>query len=123
MVRLCFVNSLRTWGGAEVWMLDTAVALGRRGVPVGIIAQPGSPLLERARASGVAVAAIPVRFDGAPWTIAALALQLRRWRPDAVIANLTKDLKAAAVAGRVAGVPCRLATREKMVQYSPLYPR
>jgi glycosyltransferase involved in cell wall biosynthesis len=112
MVRLCFVNSLRTWGGAEVWMLDTAVALGRRGVPVGIIAQPGSPLLERARASGVAVAAIPVRFDGAPWTIAALALQLRRWRPDAVIANLTKDLKAAAVAGRVAGVPCRLATRE-----------
>lgn len=112
MVRLCFVNSLRTWGGAEVWMLDTAVALGRRGVPVGIIAQPGSALLERAREAGVATAAIPVRFDGAPWTIAALAAQLLHWRPRALVANLTKDLKAAAVAGRLAGVPCRLATRE-----------
>ncbi len=112
MVRLCFVNSLRTWGGAEVWMLDTAVALGRRGVPVGIIAQPGSDLLGRARAAGVATAAIPIRFDGAPWTIAALAAQLLRWRPRALVANLTKDVKAATVAGRVAGVPCRLATRE-----------
>lgn len=112
MVRLCFVNSLRSWGGAEVWMLDTAVALGARGIPVGIIAQPQSPLLERARAAGVAAAAIPIRFDGAPWTIGALTMQLRRWRPAAVVANLTKDLKAAAVAGRLAGVPCRLATRE-----------
>lgn len=112
MVRLCFVNSLRTWGGAEVWMLDTAVALGRRDVPVGIIAQPGSALLERARAAGVATAAIPVRFDGAPWTIAALAAQLHRWRPQALVANLTKDVKAATVAGQLAGVPCRLATRE-----------
>ena len=57
-------------------------------------------------------AAIPIRFDGAPWTLAALTRQLRRWRPQAVIANLTKDLKAAGVAGRLAGVPCRLATRE-----------
>jgi glycosyltransferase involved in cell wall biosynthesis len=112
MVRICFVNSLRGWGGAEVWMLETAVALGRRGVPCGLIAQPGSELLRRARLAGVTVAAIPVRCDGAPWTLAAMAWQLRRWRPQAVIANLTKDLKAAAVAGRLAGVPCRLATRE-----------
>jgi glycosyltransferase involved in cell wall biosynthesis len=112
MVRICFVNSMRNWGGAEVWMLDTAVALERRGVPAGIIAQPGSALLDRARQAGVRAAAIPVRFDGAPWTVAALAWQFRRWRPRAVIANLTKDLKAAALAGRLAGVPCRLATRE-----------
>lgn len=112
MVRICFVNSLRGWGGAEVWMLETAIALGRRGVPCGLIAQPGSQLLRRARLAGVPAAAIPVRCDGAPWTLAALTWQLRRWRPRAVIANLTKDLKAAAVAGRLAGVPCRLATRE-----------
>ena len=112
MVEICFVNSLRGWGGAEVWMLETAVALGRRGVPTGIVTQPGSELLARARAAGVPTAAIPIRFDGAPWTLALLALQLRRWRPRAVIANLTKDLKAAAPAARLAGVPCRLASRE-----------
>jgi len=112
MVRICFVNSMRSWGGAEVWMLDTAVALGRRGVPTGIIAQPGSALCARARQAGVPTAAIAVRFDGAPWTLASLVRQFRRWRPQAVIANLTKDLKAAALAGSLAGVPCRLATRE-----------
>ncbi len=112
MVRICFVNSLRGWGGAEVWMLDTALALAGRGVTAGIIAQPGSELLARARTAGVPTAAIPIRFDGAPWTLALLTGQLRRWRPRAVIANLTKDLKAAAPAARLAGVPCRLATRE-----------
>lgn len=112
MVEICFVNSLRGWGGAEVWMLETAGALADRGVAAGIIAQPGSELLRRARAAGVPSAAIPIRFDGAPWTLALLALQLRRWRPRAVIANLTKDLKAAGPAAMLAGVPCRLATRE-----------
>ncbi|MBK9775607.1 MAG: glycosyltransferase [bacterium] len=112
MVPICFVNSLRGWGGAEVWMLDTARALAGRGVTAGIISQPGSELLARARAAGVPTAAIPIRFDGAPWTLALLTGQLRRWRPRAVIANLTKDLKAAAPAARLAGVPCRLATRE-----------
>ena len=109
---ICFVNSLRGWGGAEVWMLETAQALAARGVPAAVIAQPGGELLRRARAAGVTAAGIPVRFDGAPWTLAALAWQLRRWRPRALVANLTKDVKAAAVAGKLAGVPCRLATRE-----------
>lgn len=112
MVEICFVNSLRGWGGAEVWMLETATALGARGIPTGIVAQPGSELLARARAAGLPAAAIPIRFDGAPWTLALLAARLRRWRPRAVIANLTKDLKAAAPAACLAGVPCRLATRE-----------
>ncbi|MBM4131135.1 glycosyltransferase family 4 protein, partial [bacterium] len=112
MVEICFVNSLRGWGGAEVWMVETAAALGARGVPTGIIAQPGSELVARARAAALPAAAIPIRFDGAPWTLVRLALQLRRWRPRAVIANLTKDLKAAAPAACLVGVPCRLATRE-----------
>lgn len=112
MVEICFVNSLRGWGGAEVWMLETASALVARGVQAGVIAQPGSQLLARARAAGIPAAAIPVRFDGAPWTLAVLTAQLRRWQPRAVIANLTKDLKAAGPAAMLAGVPCRLATRE-----------
>lgn len=111
-VRLCFVNSLRGWGGAEVWMLDTAVALAGRGVETGIITQPDSALLGRARAAGVPTAAIPIRTDGSPVTMARLVRQFRQWRPRAIIANLTKDVKAAAPAAQLAGVPCRLATRE-----------
>jgi len=103
---------MRSWGGAEVWILDTAVALAGRGHRVSIVAQPGSELLRRCRAAGVEVFSVPIRCDGAPWTLAKLALVFRREGVTAIVANLTKDLKAAAVAGRLAGVPLILATRE-----------
>jgi len=109
---VCFVNSLRGWGGAEVWTLDTALGLRARGHDVSIVAQPGSALLARARNAGVDVEAIPIRFDAAPWTLALLCRALRRRRPDAVWCNLTKDLKAAGVAARLCGVPVVIASRE-----------
>jgi glycosyltransferase involved in cell wall biosynthesis len=110
--RLCFVDSIRSWGGAEVWFLETALALRAAGYAAGVVAQPGSALLDRARAAGVAAAAIPIRFDAAPWTLIKLARHFRASGTTAIVANLTKDLKAAAVAGRLAGVPTILATRE-----------
>ncbi len=109
---VCFVNSLRGCGGAELWFLDAAAGLRERGVHVSIVAQPGSALAVRAVAAGLPVAAIPIRFDGAPWTLAALARHFRRTRVTALICNLTKDLKAAGLAGSWAGVPVRLASRE-----------
>ncbi len=109
---VCFVNSLRGWGGAEVWTLDTALGLRARGHDVSIVAQPGSALLARARGAGLAVEAIPIRFDAAPWTLLRLCRALRRRRPDAVWCNLTKDLKAAGLAARLCGVPVVIASRE-----------
>jgi glycosyltransferase involved in cell wall biosynthesis len=109
---VCFVNSLRSLGGAELWFLDAARGLHERGVRVSIVAQPGSALLGRATAAGLPAAAIPIRCDGAPWTLAALVHHFRRTAVTALICNLTKDLKAAGLAGRWAGVPVRLASRE-----------
>lgn len=109
---LCLVNSLRTWGGAEIWFLETARGLRERGHQVSLVAQPDSELCARARAAGVPVQAVPIRFDGAPWTLARLTRHLRRTGVTALLANLTKDLKAAAVAGRLAGVRTILASRE-----------
>ena len=109
---LCFVDSMRTWGGAEVWVLETARALGAEGRRVSVIAQPDSELAARCRAARVPVAAIAIRCDGAPWTIARLAWHLRRAGVTALVANLSKDLKAASVAGRLAGVPVILGNWE-----------
>lgn len=109
---LCLVDSLRTWGGAEVWFLETAAELSARGVGVSLVAQPGSALRARALAAGVAVDGLSIRCDGAPWTLLQLTRILRRRGATALIANLTKDLKAAAAAGRLAGVPVRLGSRE-----------
>lgn len=109
---LCFVDSLRSFGGAEVWFLDTAGRLAARGLKVSIITQPDAAWLPRLRDSGLPHAVIPLRCDGAPWTIRKLARYFRRREVTAIIANRTKDLKACAVAGRLARVPVILGTRE-----------
>lgn len=109
---LCFVDSMRSWGGAEVWVLETAAALRDRGHTVSVVASPDSALFARARRAGVPAHAIPIRFDAAPWTLWKLVRHLRRTGVTAVVANRSKDLKASAVAGRLAGVPIVLNTRE-----------
>ena len=112
LYRICFVDSIRSWGGAEVWVLETAAALRERGFQVDIVAQPGSELHRRACRAGIPVAAIPIRFDAAPWTLAKLVHHFHRTGTTAIWANLTKDLKAASFAGRLAGVRTILASRE-----------
>jgi glycosyltransferase involved in cell wall biosynthesis len=109
---VCFVNSLRTLGGAELWFLDAARGLAERDVRASVVAQPGTPLLAAAEARGIPAAAIPIRCDGAPWTLWKLWRHCRRRHVTALVCNLTKDLKAAGVAGQLAGVPVRLASRE-----------
>ncbi len=110
--RISFVNSMRSWGGAEVWMLETALALRDRGCDVEFVTNPDSELRRRAEAEGLPVKALTIRIDGAPWTIAALATHLKKTGATALVANRTKDVKVAAPAGRLAGMPCVLATRE-----------
>jgi len=109
---LCLVNSVRGWGGAEVWFLETAAALQQRGVTASLVAQPGSELHSRARDAGVPVHPLPIRFDAAPWTLYKLRRHFLAAGVTAVVANLTKDLKAAAAAGRLARIPHLLASRE-----------
>jgi glycosyltransferase involved in cell wall biosynthesis len=103
---------MRSWGGAEVWFLDTVRELRVRGISAGLVAQPNSELLRRAHAENIPCAAIPIRFDAAPWTLLKLARHFRQTRTTAIVTNRTKDLKAAAVAGRLARVPIILASRE-----------
>ncbi len=109
---LCLVNSLRTWGGAEVWFLETALALKNRGHRVSVVAQPDSQLLQRCRQEGLEVLPLAIRFDAAPWTLAKLTAYFHKENVTSILTNLTKDLKAAAVAGRTAGVPIILGSRE-----------
>jgi glycosyltransferase involved in cell wall biosynthesis len=103
---------MRPWGGAEVWFLETLEQLHRRGHRVSLVCQPGSELATRAGSLKLPFTEIPIRFDAAPWTLAKLHHHFRKNQVTAIVANLTKDLKAASVAGRLAGVPRIIATRE-----------
>lgn len=103
---------MRPLGGAELWMLEAARGLQERGHPVSLITQPDAELYRHAQQAGLATTAIPIRCDGAPWTIAKLTRHFRNRKVDVIFCNLTKDLKAAGVAGRLAGVPVILSSRE-----------
>jgi glycosyltransferase involved in cell wall biosynthesis len=109
---LCLVNSMRSWGGAELWFLDTAVQLQGRGHRVSLVCQPGSELSRHGQETGLQIAEIPIRCDAAPWTLWRLGRYFRRAGVTALLTNLTKDLKAAGVAGRLAGIGCIWAARE-----------
>ncbi len=109
---ICFVNGMDDYAGAEIWMLDAARGLRDRGWRVSLVAPPGSPLLEGARTDGFDVDGVAIRFDTAPWTIARLWEIFTRRGVRTVLCNRLKDLKAAGVAARLAGVPVILQSRE-----------
>ncbi len=111
-INLALVNGMRSLGGAELWHLDVAHGLRDRGHRVLVVGQPGSELLRRASASGLEVAGVPIRCDGAPWTVARLGRLFRSHGTTAVLCNRLKDLKAAGVAARLAGVGVVLKSRE-----------
>jgi len=109
---LCLVNGMTGFAGAEIWMLDTARGLRDRGWRVSLVSPPGSALLEAARDNDLDVDGVSIRFDAAPWTIAKLWAIFTRRGVRAVLCNRLKDLKAAGVAARLAGVPVVLQSRE-----------
>ncbi len=119
-ISLALVNGMRSLGGAELWHLDVARGLMERGHRVLVIGQPGSELLRLASEIGLESAGVPIRCDGAPWTLARLVRLLRRHGATAVLCNRLKDLKAAGVAARLAGIEVVLKSRESD---HPLRPR
>ncbi len=114
-IRLSIINGMGLYAGAEVWMLAAAQGLRSRGHQVDIVAPPGSELLKRARQAGLPAAAIPIRFDTAPWTMIKLWRWFRRQDTNAVLCNRLKDLKAAGIPARLAGVSSVYLSRESDV--------
>jgi glycosyltransferase involved in cell wall biosynthesis len=109
---LCFINSLRTWGGAEIWFWETALALRDRGHHISVVAQPDSELRKRCLSENLETFPLAIRFDAAPWTLVKLSRFFLDRKVTAVLTNLTKDLKAGSLAGRLTRVPIILGSRE-----------
>jgi glycosyltransferase involved in cell wall biosynthesis len=99
---LLIADAVRVFGGAERFVLDAARGLGRRGWRVTVLAYPGSPLHQRARALDLDVHTARTRANGAPWTVLPLVAWFRRRRFDAVLSVYDKDLRTAAWAARLA---------------------
>jgi len=104
-MRVCFVNSLRTFGGGERWLLEAAEGLASRGHEVTVAARVESALATRARHAGYDTLEVPMRGDGDPMSIFPLANWLRSTRADVASVNVQRAVRIGAVAAAMAGVP------------------
>src|SRR5438477_9056432 len=74
------LDTERTWRGGEQQLLYLVEGLKARGLAAAVLAQPGSPLLERARAAGIDARPFAVRGEAdlrAAWKLARLLREER----------------------------------------------
>ncbi len=105
-VRICFFNSLRTWGGGEKWHYDLSTGLSSMGHDVLAFAHPRSELLMKFDAAGLDHYGIKVgnlSFLN-PLKILRLSRVFRQEKVKTLIMNLSSDLKVAGIAAKLAGV-------------------
>lgn len=104
MLRPCFGNASRIWGGAELQTERLVRGLAARGHEPVLLCRFGSPLHERLRG---AVPCEPILggADLSPIGVARCITALRRHRPDALMAMTMHDPRVAGVAARLLGIP------------------
>ena len=100
-MNILFANTIRMFGGGEVWMLRTLGELKKRGHRVALLCRPKTELAVRAEEQGIQVFRMEFRGDFGPLAILRTALLLRRESFDAVLANMDKELRIAGLAAKL----------------------
>ena len=98
-----FLDSIPSWGGGEKWCVETAHALGERGIEVVIGCAPGSELEARAVGRELPVWRIPRTGLAAPLASLKLSRFLTSESIDIVVANVGRDLRMGALACALSG--------------------
>ena len=111
--RICFFNTTPFWGGGEKWSLEMALGCRAKGHRVVVVAYPGSPLLDRARAEGLDAVGFAISNLSALRPV--LLWKLKRFFQDrqieTVVFNGPIDVKAGGLSARAAGVEQRVYQR------------
>lgn len=97
-LRILHLDSGASWRGGQRQVLLLALGLRERGHEPFLIGSPGSPLVEKARAAGLAVAAIPMAAD---WDVRAarrIRARMRAWGVDLVHAHDARSHALAMIA-------------------------
>ena len=104
--RICFFNSLKTWGGGEKWHYDLSTRLNGNGYNTFVCADSNGELMKKIRATTVKHYPVTVRNLSFlnPFKIIRLRNLFRNEKVRTLILNLSSDLKIAGIAARMAGV-------------------
>jgi len=111
-LNILFINSIRMWGGAEVWLMDIMHGLQNRGHEVTLLCRSGTPLAENARARGFAPVTMRMRSDFDPLVIAATRRLIRQRNIDVISTNMDKELRFGGIAAKLSGGTCVIPSRE-----------
>jgi glycosyltransferase involved in cell wall biosynthesis len=106
MNRICFFNSIESWGGGEKWHYDISTRLGVSGYPVVVISGKNSELYNRLKQTRVPIRQVNISNLSFlnPLKILELRRLFKREKVKTLILNLSTDLKAAGLAAKLAGV-------------------
>ncbi len=125
-LRILHLDSARAWRGAERQLHLLATGLRARGAEPLVAGRPGTPLLHRLKADGIATAAIAMRSDLDLLAVRRLRRLIATWRPHIVHAHDRRGhaLALAALVGRRGRIPllvtCRIVARPRgLVRYGP----
>jgi glycosyltransferase involved in cell wall biosynthesis len=104
-VRVLFVNSMRSLGGGEQWLLEAAAGLASRGHTVSVAARPGSALASHSRRDGHRVLELPMRGDADVDSILRLARWIDTNRVDILSVNVQRAVRLGCAAAHLSGRP------------------
>jgi len=102
--RICFVNSMRSWGGGEKWHFDVSRGLYTKGYDILLVSSSGSELNKRALINNIPVLTICISnlsFIN-PVKIFQVYRMLKKEKIRTLIINQSKDLKLFGIAGKLA---------------------
>jgi len=104
--KIVFVNSIpaNTFGGGEKWFSVLAGQLSQKKYRVGLIARPGSKLIEKFTRFDCDIYSLKFGSDFNPISIVKLFYYFKKIKPDVLFLNFNKDVSIAGLAGRLAGV-------------------
>ena len=103
-MHLAFVISIRSHGGVKTWMLEAALALRELGCRCTFFVRPG-PYMDKVAAAGLTALPFPKGMDFSPLAVRKFLRFFKTEKVDAVTVNVSKDLRTAGVAARLAGIP------------------
>ncbi len=105
-MKICFCNTIASWGGGEKWHLEMALALSQKGHEVSFLLAEGGEIEKKLADS--TIEKIPIKIGNLsflnPFKLLKLATLFRKKQFNALLINNPTELKLIALAGKIAGI-------------------
>lgn len=103
-MNIVFVNATREWAGIKTWMVHLAAFLSQRGHHVAVVCRQHDPLI--AECATRSLTCYPIHFgaDYSPRTIRWFLRLFHTQKTEAVITNISKDIRTGGLAAKLKGL-------------------